>query len=134
MAEIKVTSLYKFYILLLLHQQQRHGYEMLKLLEVFFGKEVSAAHVYPFLQVLEKHKLIAHLKAEARERKQYFLTAKGKQFTRDLLKKFDVMTDSLVKAKVRKCAHCSCEIYSNGFEKKIAGKKLLFCCRHCARH
>ena len=71
MEELKITNLVKFYTLLLLNQGPKHGYELIKNLEQLFGKEISAAHVYPFLRKLEKNKLIAHKKVEKREKKKY---------------------------------------------------------------
>lgn len=134
MAEIKVTNLIKLYIVIMLNKSPKHGYEMIKDLKSCFGREISAAHVYPFLKLLERNKIIVHKKVEAREKKRYFITKKGGAFTRDLLSKFNDILDSMIAAKVKKCAHCSCEIYKNGFEEKVNGRKILFCCRYCARH
>ena len=134
MAEIKVTNLVKFYMVFLLNKSPKHGYELIKELKKCFGKEISAAHVYPFLKLLEKNRLIGHKKVEAREKKKYFITQKGRVFSKDLLSRFNDILDSMVAAKIKKCYHCNCEIYKNGFEKKVNGKKLTFCCKHCANH
>jgi len=133
MEDIKVTNLIKFYTLILLNQGPKHGYELMKSLEHLFGKEISASQVYPFLSKLEKQGLIMHKKVESRDKKRYSITSKGKTFTHDLLTQFDTLIDSLVEAKVKKCAHCDCEIYKHGFEKIVKRKKLVFCCKHCAQ-
>ena len=132
MREIKVNNLIKVYTLILLNKGSKHGYEIIKELENRFGKKISASHVYPFLNLLEKNKLIAHKKVEARDKKKYFMTKKGIQFTNDILIRFNTIIESLITSKVKKCANCECEIYKNGFDKKIDGKKLVFCCKHCA--
>ncbi|MEK6922209.1 MAG: PadR family transcriptional regulator [Nanoarchaeota archaeon] len=134
MNDIKITNIVKFCTIILLHKGPKHGYELIKALEANFGKEISASHVYPFLKALEKNKLIEHKKIEARGKKKYFLTKKGKKFTNDLLTRFNDIIDSLVESRVQKCAHCRCEIYKHGFEKTIRGKKLIFCCESCAKH
>ena len=133
MEELKVTNLVKFYTLLLLNQGPKHGYELMKNLEQLFGKEISASQVYPFLSKLEKQGLIIHKKIESRDKKKYSITSKGKAFTHELLQRFDTILDSLVESKIKKCAHCECEIYKHGFEKIIKGKKVTFCCEHCAK-
>lgn len=133
MAGIKINSLIKFYTLILLNKSPKHGYEIIKELEKLFGKEISAAHVYPFLNMLEKNKVIAHKKVEARDKKKYFITDKGKAFMKDLMKRCDNLVESLIISKVRKCANCECEIYKNGFERIVKRKKLVYCCKHCAK-
>lgn len=134
MEEIKVTSMIRFCTISLLQRGPKHGYELIKTLKTYFGREISPAHIYPFLSLLEKNKLISCKKIGAREKKQYFMTQKGKKFTKNLLNKFDEMTIALIESKIKKCAHCNCEIYKNGYEKAIKGKKLIFCCQHCAKH
>ena len=124
----------KFCTIILLNKGPKHGYELIKELEANFGKGISASHIYPFLKDLEKNKLIAHKKVEARDKKKYFLTKKGKEFTNDLFFRFNDIVDSLIKSKIKKCHHCACEIYKNGFEKRIGGEKLVFCCESCAEH
>jgi len=134
MAEIKVTNLIKLYIVIMLNKSQKHGYEIIKDLKSCFGREISAAHVYPFLQMLEKNRLIAHKRVEARDKKKYFMTSKGRKFTLDLMARFNNIIDVSIQSKVQKCASCNCEIYRNGFEKKVNGRKVIFCCKHCATH
>ncbi len=133
MADLKINSLIKFYTLVLLNKNPKHGYEIIKELESLFGRGISAAHVYPFLNLLEKNKIITHKKIEARDKKKYFITRKGKKFVEDLITRCDNLVESLVTYKVRKCANCDCEIYKNGFEKVVKGKKLVYCCKHCTK-
>ena len=134
MEEVKVTNLIKFCTVILLNKEPKHGYEIIKELKSQFGKEISASHVYPFLSTLEKNKIIEHRKVGARDKKQYFMTKKGKIFTNDLLTRFNDIIDALIESKITKCSHCRCEIYKNGFEKSVKGKKLVFCCESCAKH
>jgi len=133
MADLKINSLIKFYTLVLLNKNLKHGYEIIKELEIMFGRRISAAHVYPFLNLLEKNKIITHKNVEARDKKKYFFTQKGEKFMEDLMTRCDNLVESLITSKVKKCANCNCEIYKNGFEKSVKGKKLVYCCKHCAK-
>src|SRR3989344_852704 len=110
MPDIKITNMIKFCTIILLNKSPKHGYELIKELEANLGKEISASHVYPFLKDLEKNKLIEYKKVEARDKKKYFLTKKGKVFTSELLTRFNDIIDSLVESRVMKCTHCRCEI------------------------
>lgn len=133
MVDLKINSLIKFYTLVLLNKNPKHGYEIIKELEGLFGKEISAAHIYPFLNLLEKNKIISPKKIGARDKKKYFITKKGKDFTSDLVSRFSNIVESLIDSKIKKCANCECEIYKNGLERIVKGKKIVYCCKHCAR-
>lgn len=132
MENFKVTSMVKCATLLLLSQRKRYGYELLKELERLFGKEMSAAHVYPFLGELKRKGFVLQGKAGTRAKKHYALTLAGKHFTKQVLERMHDIMEAFVKAQVKKCAHCSCEIYKNGFERTMRGKKFVFCCKFCA--
>lgn len=134
MENIKVGNLIKFYTVVLINKGPKYGYELIKELEHLFGKEISPAHVYPFLKILQRNKLVEVKKTGSRDKKSYFITKKGKEFTNNLLTRFNDIVTALVESKVNKCANCECEIYKNGFEKIVNGKKLIFCCEHCAKH
>lgn len=134
MGDIKVSNLIKFYTVVLLNKGPKYGYELIKELEHLFGKEISPAHVYPFLKTLQKNKLVEVKKTGSRDKKSYYITKKGREFTSNLLIRFNDVIGAFIESKVKKCAHCECEIYKNGFEKVINGKKLTFCCEHCANN
>ena len=134
MSSIKITNLVKFFTIILLNRGPKHGYKIIKELETYFGKDISASHVYPFLNLLEKNKLIVNRKVEARDKKKYFITSKGRKFTKEILLRFNGIIDSLVVSKVKKCTHCRCEIYRNGYEKKNGNRMLIFCCEACSKH
>ena len=132
MENVKITNLIKFSTIILLNRGPKHGYEIIKDLKTQFGREISASHVYPFLKLLKKNKLIEHRKIEARDKKKYFVTKIGKGFTKDLMNRFNDIINALIESKIKKCGHCECEIYKGGFEKLIKGKRLTFCCKSCA--
>jgi DNA-binding PadR family transcriptional regulator len=132
MVEIKVTNLVKFYVLLLLNEKPKHGYEMIKEVEEKIGKKVSAGEIYPFLKLLRKYGYIESRKTEAREKKVYYLTGKGRGFVKKILERFGDLIDIAIKPRLSVCSHCGCEIYRGGYKGRIKGKELVFCCMHCA--
>ena len=73
MNTVKITNLIKFYTLLFLYKHPMHGYELIKQLEICTGKKISASHVYPFLDILKKNKIIELKKEGNREKKEYNL-------------------------------------------------------------
>jgi len=78
MKKIKIINLVKFYTLLFLYKQPMCGYELIKQLEKCTGKKISASHVYPFLSLLKKNKIILIKKKGEREKKDYALTKEGR--------------------------------------------------------
>ena len=133
MSEVKVTNIIKFYTILLLYKKPMHGYELIKKLKECAFQNISASHVYPFLKLLKKNKLIALKDSGKREKKQYNLTKDGKKFANEMINRFSVMIDTTIKKKVKKCAHCSCKVYEGGYKTIIKKKQLYFCCVHCAK-
>ena len=132
MEKIKITNLIRLYTLLLLNKKPMHGYELIKELELCTFQKISASHVYPFLKLLNKNKLIALKSSGKREKKQYSLTKEGHKFTNDMLHKSSVMISATIGKKVKKGAQCDCKIYEGGHKDKIKGKESHFCCVHCA--
>ncbi len=131
--DLKVNSLIKFHTLLLLDKQKIHGYEIMKALEQSLSARVSASQVYPFLATLKKHEYVGHTKAGKRDKKKYFLTPKGKGLLHRISLRFGSIIEGTIQSKVKTCAHCNCEVYKGGYEQRIGGKKLYFCCTNCAR-
>lgn len=132
MAQIKVTSLVKVYALLLLKKRPMHGYELIKELEAYMLREISAAHVYPFLKALQKSRLIALKESGKREKKQYKLTSAGNKFAQGLIDKFAELVELSITHNIKTCAHCHCKIVEGWHKEKIKGKALIFCCSRCA--
>lgn len=132
MDEIKVTSLAKLYMMMLLNEGPKHGYELIKKVEEKLGKKPSPSQIYPFLRELEKLGYIRSKGVGERDRHVYFLTAEGRGFVGRLFVRFGALIDIAVRPRLSVCAHCGCEIYSGGHKERINGRILTFCCRHCA--
>jgi DNA-binding PadR family transcriptional regulator len=129
---IKVDNLLKLHVLISLNNGEKHGYEIMKELSKKLNKKISASHVYPFLKQL-KESYYVKLRKLGKE-KIYTLTDIGKKFVDETLLKFNEIIHESLKRKITKCTHCSCEIYNNKYNEIINGKKLSFCCLHCAEY
>lgn len=132
MTGVKITNLVKLYILLLLSEKPKHGYEIIKEIERKIAKKVSPGEMYPFLKMLKKHGYIISEKIGPREKKVYRLTRSGKAFVKKILERFGSLIDIAIEPKLTVCAHCGCRVYKGGYKEKVKGKKLTFCCVHCA--
>lgn len=130
--ELEISSLVKFYTLLLLSEGPKHGYTLMKELEIKIGKRVSASQVYPFLRLLEKNKLVSVEITKGREKKVYNLTKEGNAFINKFLQRFGDLLHMAIETKLTKCAHCGCKMFECGHKERIKEKDLLFCCKHCA--
>ena len=130
-----MTNLTKFYILTILREKERHGYEIIEELGKRTGKKPSAGQIYPLLGKMQKLKYVtvSSQNVGKKKRKVYKLTPDGKAFSTGLLNKFSNIMDAAIKQKVKKCAHCECEIYSGGHKEKVSGKIMNFCCASCAK-
>lgn len=132
MSNIKITNIVKLYTLSLLVTGPKHGYDLMKELEERLERRISASNVYPFLSALRKNKLIKFDKVGKRDKKIYYLTKDGKNFTKQMFSKFGDLIDIAVKPKITTCP-CGCRIYAGGHTEKIKGKLMKFCCSHCAK-
>lgn len=132
MVDIKINNMVKFYTLCLLATGSKHGYDLMKELEEKLSRKISASNVYPFLSILRKNKLIKFDKVGKRDKKIYYLTKDGKNFTKDMFNKFGDLIDIAIKPKITTCP-CGCKIYSGGHTEKIKSKLMKFCCSHCAK-
>ena len=130
--DIKVNNLIKLNILLLLSKGKVHGYEVIKVLEQNLGVKISASQVYPFLGLLKRQGHIDYSKTDKRDKKDYFLTKQGKEFMKGISAKFSSIIDFAVQSKVKRCAHCGCDVYKGGHEERFRSRLLYFCCRNCA--
>ena len=127
---VKVDSLVKLHALISLNNKEKNGYELMKEVEEKTNKKISASHIYPFLRELKENYLVSY-RQFGRE-KVYNLTEAGTKFVNDTLLKFNDVIQESLKRKITKCTHCGCEVYNNKYNEIVNGKKLAFCCCHCA--
>ncbi|MBI4399141.1 PadR family transcriptional regulator [Candidatus Micrarchaeota archaeon] len=132
MKEIKITSLARFYIMCLLNEGPKHGYELIVSTSKKLGERIGAGHVYPFLKKLQSSGYIAVKKSGAREKKVYNLTRDGRDFVTSMLGKFGDLFELALEPKLTVCAHCGCNVYKGGVKEKRGNRTLAFCCKYCA--
>ena len=127
---VKVDSLLKLHVLILLNNKERTGYELMKELGNKLDKKMSSSNIYPFLKELKENYYVK-VRSLGRE-KIYSLTDSGNKFVNDSLIKFNEVIQESLKRKITKCVHCGCEVYNSKYNEIIDGRKLMFCCCHCA--
>lgn len=130
MKEIKITNLIKFYSLLILYKEDIHGYDLIKKLEFCTGRKISASHVYPFLDTLEKNNIIKLKTRGKRDKKLFSLTKEGRIFAKSLIDRFSKLIT--FNTKVKTCVSCGCKLIEGEYKEKINNKTLYFCCKYCA--
>ena len=132
--EIKVQSLTKLYILVLLKANKSiSGYSILKRLDKDLGKTASPTHVYDFLKKLKAEGLIEDVENPISKRSKGFqITSKGEKFTDRIFARFDNLIEVAVQSKLKACASCGVILYDNYFSVTIGTRELIFCCEHCA--
>jgi DNA-binding PadR family transcriptional regulator len=128
MSGIDLSNVNRLFTVLLLESEERHGYELMDRIEEVTGNRPSSSHIYPFLSKMKEQGYVKE-KKDGRK-KVYFLTEKGERFASEQLESFGEILQAAIEGEVRECSHCSCEIYSGGYEED--GK--VFCCEHCAAH
>lgn len=132
--ESLISDFSRFYILLLLFEGPKHGYDIISKIEERLGQRASPSLVYPFLKSLEASGLLA-LEFEStgnRQRRKYSLTPAGKTLCARLFKQFTNIVSSAIEPSMSVCAHCGCRVYKDAHYEVINGKKLAFCCTYCA--
>jgi DNA-binding PadR family transcriptional regulator len=129
-----VSDFSRVYILTILYAAPAHGYEIISKFKKAMGKDISPSLVYPFLKQLEQKQLLKHtLKPVGAKKKKVFeLTVEGKEFSEQLFKRFSELISVALEPSLEVCAHCGCKVYEGGHKEIINGKKLMFCCCHCA--
>ncbi len=129
-----VSDFSRFYILTILYEGSSHGYEIISKFRQRVGKEVSPSLVYPFLKQLERRGLVTYSvkPVGAKERKVFELTGEGKKLAEELFGRFSELVSVAIEPSLETCAHCGCKVYEGGYNEKIHGKTLTFCCVHCA--
>ncbi len=133
-SERLIGDFFRFYMLILISESPKTGYEIMNEISKRLGKKVSPSIVYPFLRSLEKKKLIVPhtFKTGDRERNVNSLTLAGKALCARLFKQFTTLVAEAIEPSMTKCAHCGCLVYKNAYYEKIRGQRLPFCCRYCA--
>ncbi|MBI4162250.1 MAG: PadR family transcriptional regulator [Candidatus Aenigmarchaeota archaeon] len=129
-----MQSMTKYYLLAALSRQEMHGYHLIQELEKITGKKPSTGQIYPVLKEMQKSGYIT-MKASSNGKKKikyYKMTKSGEKFFAEMTKRFSSLIEATIKAKVKVCAHCGCEMIKGSVSKKIKGKKLDFCCNSCA--
>ncbi len=119
-------------ILLSLYRGKRHGYGIMEDVERITGKKPSAGEVYPFLQRLEREGYVRVERDRTGRRKLYELTEAGRLLVEDTVERMSGIIEAIVESKLSVCANCGVRIYEGGVEVEVEGKRLVFCCEHCA--
>ncbi len=130
-----LTDFSRFYILLLLFEGRKHGYQLMSAVQERLGQSISPSLVYPFLKLLEKQGLV---KCESKNvgqktRKIYSLTKEGRVLCGKLFKQFTTIVSTAIEPSMQVCAHCGCRVYKDAHFETVDGKKTAFCCMYCAR-
>jgi len=127
----KPRGLVRTLILLVLHKGPTHGYQIMDEIERLTGHRPSAGEIYPFLKRLVEEGYLQVME-ERKRRKVYKLTDKGVKLVEDTVDRMASIVEAIVESKLDVCANCGVKIYEGGVEITIEGKKLRFCCEHCA--
>ncbi len=130
-SDFKPRGLVRTLILLVLHKGPTHGYRIMDEIERLTGHRPSAGEIYPFLRRLVEE---GYLKVteKCKRKKVYQLTDKGVELVEDTIERVTSIVEAIIGLKLGVCANCGVKIYEGGVERTIDGKKLMFCCEHCA--
>jgi DNA-binding PadR family transcriptional regulator len=131
-----VSDFSRFYILTILYEGPTHGYEIMTKFKERVGKKISPGLIYPFLNLLDERKLVSIEREMVgeKERKVYYLTEEGLEFTERSFQRFAGIISSALESSLDVCAHCGCKVYEGAHSEIIEGKEVTFCCIHCAGH
>jgi len=129
-----VSDFSRFYILTILYDGPSHGYSIINNFKKRIGKDISPSLVYPFLQQLEKKRLVKHSikPVGAKKKKVFELTKEGKELCEQLFKRFSALVAVAIEPSLEVCANCGCKLYEGGHKEVIKGNEMTFCCVHCA--
>ncbi|MDG7011112.1 MAG: helix-turn-helix transcriptional regulator [Nitrososphaerota archaeon] len=130
-----LTDFSRFYILTLLYEGGKHGYEIMTSIESRLGRKASPGLVYPFLKLLQGHGYVTFRSSSVgnKQRKVYSLTPSGKAFCDRLFSQFTNMVSGAIEPTLQVCAHCGCRVFRDAYTQEIDGRRLAFCCRYCAK-
>ncbi|MHB1907681.1 MAG: helix-turn-helix transcriptional regulator [Nitrososphaerales archaeon] len=131
---IEPSDFSRFYILILLFEGQKHGYEIISKMKERLGQKTSPSLVYPFLHSLEEQGYVDSKLARVGEKEKtvYSLTREGRSLCTGLFKQFTTIVSSAIEPSMLVCAHCGCRVYKDAHFEKIDGKEIPFCCKYCA--
>ena len=134
-SEIKIQSLSRFYILLLLKSKNIiTGYQILKRLERDLGTTASPTSVYDFLNDLKSKNYVENLEKSKFERsKGVKLTSSGEEFINRIFSRFNNLIEVAIETKLEICSSCGVKLYDNFHSESIHGEEMNFCCSHCAK-
>jgi len=92
-----LTNPTKLYVLLMLHESDMHGYQLIEEFKRRLGKKLSPGQIYPLLKLMmEKNLIDVYEEFQGkRKRKIYTLTKKGKDFCEEKVEKLKEMFDIL---------------------------------------
>jgi DNA-binding PadR family transcriptional regulator len=130
-----ISDFSRFYIITILYEGPCHGYGIISKFKNRIGKEISPSLVYPFLKQLEQKGLVKHYTKPvgAKKKKVFELTKEGKELCKHLFRRFSALVSIAIEPSLEVCAHCGCKVYEGGYKETIKGKKMTFCCVHCAQ-
>ena len=133
--EIKIQSLTRFYILLLLKSKNRiTGYKIINRLKEDLGTTASPTSVYDFLKSLKSNGYIEDAQRKRSGRvKGIKLTSAGDKFIDTIFSRFNNLIEAAIESKLKICASCGVKLYDNYHRELIDGKEMNFCCKHCAK-
>jgi DNA-binding PadR family transcriptional regulator len=125
----------RFYVLLLLYEGGKHGYEIMSSIEERLGHRASPGMVYPFLKLLEGRGYVTSRSANIgrKTKKVYSLTTPGRTFCGRLFGQFTSIVSSAIEPSLQVCAHCGCRVFKDAYIERVRGRVLAFCCKYCAR-
>jgi len=110
------------------------GYSILKRLEKDLGKTASPTYIYDFINTLKSKGYVKDIKRSKSKRSRGFkLTLEGHKFVDKILQRFGNLIEVAIQSKLKICASCGVKLYENYYSETIEGKKLNFCCVHCAK-
>ncbi|MFW9827563.1 MAG: hypothetical protein ACFFEY_08230 [Candidatus Thorarchaeota archaeon] len=134
-AEIKIQSITRLYILLLLKSERViTGYKILKLLEKDLGIIASPTTVYDFIKDLKSNGFIIDIEKPHSKRSTGFkLTTSGIKFVNNIFYRFDNLIEVFIQSKLEICANCGVKLYNDFYMETVNGKEMKFCCTHCAK-
>ena len=126
----------RFYILTILFEGPTHGYEIMSKFNERVGRTISPGLVYPFLALMEEQGYASYKSQMVgeKERKMYFLTEKGLEFTTKNFNRFASIISTALQTSLDICAHCGCKVYEGAHIEVLDGVETIFCCVHCASH
>jgi DNA-binding PadR family transcriptional regulator len=133
--EIKVQSLSRFFILMLLKSENSiTGYSILKRLDKDLHITASPTYVYNFLNKLKEEGYIEDIPTPKSKRSKGFkITTSGDAFIERMFSRFNNLIEVTIQSKLRICASCGVKLYEDFHVEVIHSKELNFCCKHCAK-